>query len=129
MIDEQLFTKFLRKPLKQYILKMQRTLRFNQTFVYTTARMGSSSYKKYFDGGEVWKGRERIVIACLLILRDKLLSDEIDPDDFQEYKEELRLVGGDIVTMADHTSTPKLQAFLITVSQSARKRFNNRHSK
>ena len=125
MIDEKLFTKALRKPLKRFILRIQKTLDFNQKQVYTTAKMSSGSYKRFFDGEELWRGRERIIIACVFLLRDARENKKIDEDGYKELNLELLHVCGDVAIVANDLSFAELKEYLNAASQSSRTHFNN----
>lgn len=123
MSNEDYLSKSLREPLKRFILKMQKTLGFNQKHVYTTAKMSAKSYKRFFDGCELWRVRDRIIIASLVILRDVKEHKKIDEDGYDELKKEWLQVGGDTAIAVEDLSQSTLRKYLIDVCQTAKKRF------
>lgn len=119
MYKIQLESATLREPLKRFIQHMLKKIEAHEYLVYRTARMGAQTYKNYFLGKESPGTRDRILIACLIIIREESVSYEQK----NTLLNELRELGGDTVIVASRYDNDDLRDFLIRAKQRSINRF------
>ena len=107
-----LSTEALHQPLVEFIGKMLDDLCIGACYIYNTAKMSDHTYAKFIRGEGNTSARDRILVACIVLIRDTYKEGIINKKECDQLICGLKQVGGSVVIVADRKSTSDLKAYL-----------------